>query len=65
MHNITDVRQIETHTTDSLTSGSSRLEVEIAIATLKKYKSPDGDQIPAELIQARKGNVSVCDPQSH
>jgi hypothetical protein len=27
-------------------------EVEIAITKLKKYKSPDNDQIPAELIQA-------------
>jgi hypothetical protein len=26
--------------------------VEIAIANLKKYKSPGSDQIPAELIQA-------------
>jgi hypothetical protein len=26
--------------------------VEIAIAKLKKYKSPGSDQIPAELIQA-------------
>jgi hypothetical protein len=32
--------------------GISRLENEIAIAKLKKYKSPSGDQIPAELIQA-------------
>jgi hypothetical protein len=31
---------------------SSRLEVEIAIVKLKKYKSPGSDQIPAELIQA-------------
>jgi hypothetical protein len=30
----------------------SRLEVEIAIVKLKKYKSPGSDQIPAELIQA-------------
>jgi hypothetical protein len=30
----------------------SRLEVEIAIAKLKKYKSPGSDQIPTELIQA-------------
>jgi hypothetical protein len=30
----------------------SRLKVEIAIAELKKYKSPGSDQIPAELIQA-------------
>jgi hypothetical protein len=26
--------------------------VEISIAKLKKYKSPDSDQIPTELIQA-------------
>jgi hypothetical protein len=32
--------------------GPSRLEVEIAIAKLKKYKSPGSDQIPSELIQA-------------
>jgi hypothetical protein len=32
--------------------GPSRLEVEIAIAKLKRYKSPGSDQIPAELIQA-------------
>jgi hypothetical protein len=32
--------------------GPSRLGVEIAIAKLKKYKSPGSDQIPAELIQA-------------
>jgi hypothetical protein len=30
----------------------SRLEFEIAIANLKKYKSPGSDRIPAELIQA-------------
>jgi hypothetical protein len=30
----------------------SLLEVEIAIAKLKKYKSPGSDQILAELIQA-------------
>jgi hypothetical protein len=36
--------------TEPLVPGSSRLEVEIAIAKLKKYKSPGSDQIPAELI---------------
>jgi hypothetical protein len=30
----------------------SRLEVEIAISKLKKYKSPGSDEIPPELIQA-------------
>jgi hypothetical protein len=37
---------------EPLVPGPSRLEVEIAIAKLKKYKSPGSDQIPAELIQA-------------
>jgi hypothetical protein len=37
---------------EPLVPGLSRLEVEIAIAKLKKSKSPGSDQIPAELIQA-------------
>jgi hypothetical protein len=52
VHNISDVRQIEVHTAEPLVPGPSRLEAEIAIAKLKKYKSPGSDQIPAELIQA-------------
>jgi hypothetical protein len=32
--------------------GPIHLEVEIAIAKLKKHKSPDSDHILAELIQA-------------
>jgi hypothetical protein len=52
VHNVNDVRQIEVHTAEPLVPGPSRLEVEIAIAKLKKYKSPGSDQIPAELIQA-------------
>jgi hypothetical protein len=40
VHNVSDVRQIEVHTAEPLVPGSSRLEVEIAIAKLKKYKSP-------------------------
>jgi hypothetical protein len=31
----------------------SPFDVEIAIAKLKKYKSPDSDRIPADLIQVR------------
>jgi hypothetical protein len=53
VHNVSDVRQIEVHTAEPLVPGPSRLEVEIAIAKFKKYKSPGSDQIPAELIQAR------------
>jgi hypothetical protein len=52
VHNVSDVRQIEVHTAQPLVPGPSRLEVEIAIAKLKKYKSLGSDQIPAELIQA-------------
>jgi hypothetical protein len=50
--NVSNVRQIEVHMAWSLVPGPSHLEVEIAIAKLKKYKSPGSDQIPAELIQA-------------
>jgi hypothetical protein len=35
------------------------MEVEIDIAKLKMYKSPDSDQILAELIQAGGETVSV------
>jgi hypothetical protein len=31
-------------------------EVEVVIGNLEKYKSPDADQIPAELIQAEGGH---------
>jgi hypothetical protein len=52
VHNASDVSQIEVHTAEPLVPGHSRLEMEIAIAKLKKYKSPGSDQIPTELIQA-------------
>jgi hypothetical protein len=41
---------MEVHTAEPLVFGPSRLEVVIAIAKLKKYKSPGSDQIPAELV---------------
>jgi hypothetical protein len=52
VHNVSDVRQIEVHMAEPLVPGPSRLEVDIAIGKLKKYKSSGSDQIPAELIQA-------------
>jgi hypothetical protein len=52
VHNVSDVRQIEVHTTEPLVPGPSRLEMEVAIAKLKKYQSPGSGQIPAELIKA-------------
>jgi hypothetical protein len=63
VHNVSDVRQIVVHMAEPLVPGPSRLEVETAIAKLKKYKSPGSDQIPAELIQGGGWNITVCDPQ--
>jgi hypothetical protein len=39
-YNISDVRKIEVHMAEPLLPGPSHLEVEIAIAKLKKYKLP-------------------------
>jgi hypothetical protein len=50
--NVSDVTQLEVHAAEPLLPGPSRLEVEIAIAKLKNYKSPGTDYILAELIQA-------------
>jgi hypothetical protein len=52
VYNVSGVRQIEAHRAEPSVPGPSRLEAEIAIAKLKKYKSPGSGQIPAELIQA-------------
>jgi hypothetical protein len=62
VHSVSDVRQIEVHMAEPLVPGPSRLEVEIAIAKLKKYKSPGSD--PAELIQAG-GEILLCVIQTH
>jgi hypothetical protein len=52
VHRVSDVRQIEIHTAKPLVPDPSPFEVEIAIAKLKRYKSPGSDHILAELIQA-------------
>jgi hypothetical protein len=52
VHNVSDVMQIEVLMAEPLVPGPSCLEVEIAIARLKKYKPPSSDQIPSELIQS-------------
>jgi hypothetical protein len=49
---------MEIHTAKSLVSDPSPFEVKIAIAKLKRYKSPSSEQIPAELIQA--GGEILC-----
>jgi hypothetical protein len=50
VHNVSDVRQIEVHTAGPLVPGPSHLDVEIASAKLKKYKSPGSHEIPTELM---------------
>jgi hypothetical protein len=52
VHRVSDVRQVEIHTAEPVGPDPSPVEVEIAIAKMKRYKSPDKDQILAELIQA-------------
>jgi hypothetical protein len=52
VHNVSDARRIEVHMAEPLVLGPSRLEVEIVIAKLKKYKSPCSNHVPVELIQA-------------
>jgi hypothetical protein len=47
VHNVSDVRQIEVHMAEPLVPGPNRLEVEIAIAKLKRYKSLGSDEILA------------------
>jgi hypothetical protein len=37
---------------------SCPFEVEISVANLKRYKSPDSDEIAAELLQA--GGETLC-----
>jgi hypothetical protein len=48
---MSDVRQIVVHMAEPLVPGPSHLEVEIAIAKLKKFKLPGNDEFQAELIQ--------------
>jgi hypothetical protein len=52
VHRVNDVRQIEIHTAEPLVHDPSPFEVKIAIAKLKRYKSPGSDKISAQLIQA-------------
>jgi hypothetical protein len=52
VYNVSDVRKIEIHTAELLLSGSCSLEVEIAIATFRKFKSSGLGLFPAVLIHA-------------
>jgi hypothetical protein len=52
VHGAGGVRQTEIHTAEPFLPEPSASEFAVAIGKLKKYKSPDVDQIPAQLIQA-------------
>jgi hypothetical protein len=39
VHNVSDVRQIEIHTAETLIPDASHLDVEVAIVKLKEYNS--------------------------
>jgi len=58
------VRQTEMHAAEPLLPEPSCFEVEIAIAKLKRCKSPGTDQILAELIQTG-GNTLCSEIQKH
>jgi hypothetical protein len=52
VHGASDNSQIEIHAAALLVPDPSPFVFEIAIAKLKRFKSPGSDQIPAEFIQA-------------
>ena len=51
LHRVSNVRQAEIHTAESLVPEPRALELELAIEKLKSHKSPGIDQIPTELIK--------------
>ena len=53
VHGVNGVRQRGRHTAEPLMPEPSVFEFEMAFEKLKRHKTPDIDQIPAELIKAR------------
>ena len=58
MHGVKEDGQAEIHTAEPIVPEPSASEVELAKDNLKSHKSPDIDQIPAELIKA--GGRTIC-----
>jgi hypothetical protein len=58
VHRISEVRLMEIHTAEPLVSEPSPLEVEVAIAKLKKYKLPSIGQVVVDLSQT--GGEILC-----
>jgi hypothetical protein len=62
VHNVSDVRLIKIHTAKPVVPGPTHLDVEIAIAKMKKYNSPGSDLFLPEVIQeGGETLVSVTD----
>jgi hypothetical protein len=51
------------HTAEPFVPEPSASEAKVAIGKLKRYKSPDVDQIPAELIQAGRETLRLEIPE--
>jgi hypothetical protein len=49
---VSNIRQREVNTAEPVVPGTGRPEVETALVKLEKYRSPDDDQILAELQEA-------------
>jgi hypothetical protein len=52
VHGVSEVRQTEIHTAESLVLEPSTFEIETVIEKLKRHQSPGTDQIPAKFIKA-------------
>jgi hypothetical protein len=51
MHNVSDARQIQMHTAESIVPDPSSSEVEISVAKVENCKLPASVKILAEIIQ--------------
>jgi hypothetical protein len=54
VHRVSDVRQIEIRTAEPLVPDLSPFEVEIAIAKLKRNKSPGTDKNSGRTVSSRR-----------
>ena len=61
VYGVKDVGQVEIPTAEPLVPEPSAFEVELAIDKLKSHKSQGIDEIPAELIKARRWNNLLGD----
>jgi hypothetical protein len=55
------IQQTEIHKAEPFVPEPSAAEVKFAIRKMKRYKALGSDQIPAELIQAVRGEILHCE----